>query len=165
MGTLRFYCGRHYAAWVFPHGVEVRFDDGSTTVGAPPDEPHFLRSARHLGYGDDTYWHIVEHDLCHLMVAEMLGMHHSGAVWAQAHGWTGGEMPASGLLEEKRLVAVQRMLNDLPPEDGDWGTEGYADLCRRRGGAETVETMAIQLRLRLRPGGEAMTSAWAGRRT
>lgn len=164
MKALRFYPGKHFAAWVYPHGVEIRFDDGSVTTGEPPAEPHFRQSAQHLGYGDDIYWHMVEHDLCHLMVAEDLGFHHSGAVWAQAHGWKGGEMPASGLMEEKRLVAVQRLLNTLDPKDGEWGTEGLEDLLKHKNGSMlNVLSLIAHLRVQLRPAGQAMTSAWAGR--
>lgn len=159
--ALRFYPGKRFAAWVYPRWIKTSFYDGSSTIGMPPGDPHFAESARYLGYGDDIYWHMVEHDLLHAYVAEELNMDHSGALWAQAHGWTGGEMPVSGKQEEERLTYLQRTINGLPADDNSWYQHGYTDLRKRLGSDTAIFNMVRHFRVLLRPGGEAMTEQWA----
>lgn len=158
----RIYTSKRWAAWVYHDRIEIRLEDGALVVGRPPSDADFLASARYLGYGDDIYWHMVEHDLLHAMVADRFGIPRSGALWAQAHGWSGGEMPASGLLEEQRLTAVQRLINNLPIDDNEWAQIGWDNLMVRFDNAWAIERFLIDpLRSALRPAGVTMTSTWA----
>jgi hypothetical protein len=122
--VLRHFCGQLWSAWVTREGVRIIQQDGSETFGAPPGDSHFLESARSLGYGDDVYWHMVEHDLLHAYLAERLDGAPSAALWGQAHDanfWrrklTGAEKDRSDR-DEFRVGAVQAALNGIA-----WGFE------------------------------------------
>lgn len=151
--ALRFYSGQHYAAWVYPDHIRTILWDGSETNGYPLDTDDFRDSARTLGYGDDVLWHMIEHDLAHSWLAEMLGLGHSIALWNQAHdrdAWL-KTMPGDAKVEEYRVGALQASLNGR-----GWGRDRLREAIGER--ADEIITEAAIV---FRPNGFAMTKEWA----
>lgn len=149
MTVLRFYGRRFFAAWVHSDHVRTILYDGSEVRGVPPKGEGFAQSARNLGYGEDVYWHIVEHDLCHAFLAEWLDDAPSAALWAQAHDQDAWQKPPAPGAErdEDRVGRFQGALNGQ-----DWALALLNDR----------ERQALPLLAEvLRPRSVAMTSAWA----
>lgn len=165
MTVLRFYSSKLWAAWVHEDHVHIVYYDGSETRGYAPDDDAFRLSALQLGYltrsrKADTYWHIVEHDLCHAMLAEGVDKAPSASLWNQGHDPKAYRRRLTGWIkeaverDEARVGALQAALNGK-----DWGTDRLIELC----GPVRAGTMLESVKEKLRPQGEAMTSAWANR--
>lgn len=151
--ALRFYPGKLYAAWVFPDHIWTVLSDGTQTRGYPPDDSGFLESAWSLGYGNDCYWHMVEHDLAHSWLTERLGLGHSVALWNQAHdeeAWL-KPMPPDAEQDEYRVGALQAALNGK-----SWGCQRMTEFC----GAEAFRIVE-EAKALFRPDQQAMTREWA----
>jgi hypothetical protein len=154
INALRFYSGKHYACWITRDGIHTTLSDGYSCFGCPPDDPHYLESARALGYGDDTYQHIVEHDLLHNVLSERFLGGHSKSIWAQAHNEGAYRMtiPEAAREEEDFVAAMQTALNR-----NDWGFERLRNWITSHRVGEVVGEIAHLLR----PYGLAMTRRWA----
>lgn len=164
--VLRFYGAELFAAWVHDTHVHIVWFDGSETRGYPPDDEAFAASAVQLGYvgpnGDpDTYWHIVEHDLCHVFLAQGLDHAPSASIWNQAHDEKAYRRKLTGWMREAverdewRVGAMQAALNGK-----GWGHERLADLL----GWQRARSLVASVEDKLRPRGEAMTREWARER-
>lgn len=114
MQALAFVPGRkYYACWIYSDGIKTILYDGSSTYGKPPTTPAFLSAARHLGYGDDVMWHMIEHDLCHNWINEVLLDRPSVSLWKQAHNPKAylGKMTPEVKHDEDMTSALQSALN------------------------------------------------------
>jgi hypothetical protein len=152
--ALRYYPMRYSAAWVYGTHVRTTLFDGTQTHGYPPLTEEFMRSARDLGYGDDVYWHMMEHDLLHAYLAWKIDDAPSRSLLAQAHdqGVYLRPIPPAARAEEERLGAMQAALNGY-----DWGFSRLAEMIgRRRAIYLLLESEAL-----LRPHGCKMTLAWS----
>lgn len=139
----------NWRAEVDAWGVTTFFIDATFVSGAPPSDEAFAQSARDLGYGNDIYWHFVEHELCHSLVAELLFKRVSRSLWAQAHDNTSHTRPTPPKAQEEEDIVgnVQAALNNY-----QWGWDRLGNR------AWVVES----IRELIRPG-FIMTSEWAGR--
>jgi hypothetical protein len=147
--ALAFFSGRYWAAWIYPDHIHTILYDGSETRGYPPDTEAFRQSARDLGYGEDTYWHMVEHDLLHSWLAEQCDIAPSAALWNQAHdldAWR-KTMPACVERDELRVGALQAAMNGL-----EWGKDRLLEA------GLTASSPIIATALFRHP---SMTKAWA----
>jgi hypothetical protein len=158
--VLRFYSGTHWSAWVTPGGVRTIFYDGSECFGSAPESEAFLQSARALGYEDDIYAHMVEHDLVHHLMAQGIDGAPSASLWNQSHDpkayarklWKRPWLQEAVERDEWRVGAMQAALNGK-----SWGHDRLIELygySRSRNLVATIED-------NLRPRGEAMTWVWA----
>ena len=136
---------------VWPDHIETQLRRGGATYGYPPDTDDFRASAQALGYGDDTYWHMVEHDALHSLTCEWLDDAESLCLRRQADDRDAWLKPApkAAQREEHRVGAFQAALNGK-----DWGFERLAAL-------GIAEGYVVRARHLLRPEGVAMTRDWA----
>jgi hypothetical protein len=80
------------------------YPDGALVEACAQDSDVYRATARAHGYGEDTALLSREHELCHGLLAAMLGLPHSPTLWAVAHGTD----DPTGPLEEAAVLAVQR---------------------------------------------------------
>jgi hypothetical protein len=154
INALRFYTGKHYACWITRDGIHTTVSDGYSCFGTPPDTPQFKTSAEQLGYGDDTYQHIVEHDLLHNVLSERYLGGHSHSIWAQCHNPEAYQkkIPAPAQEEEDFVGAMQSALNEQ-----SWGFTRLRTWITSHKVGEVVGEISFLLR----PYGAAMTRQWA----
>ena len=100
--------------------VETRFPDGTKVGSTPNRDPHTLRTAAELGYGDDTFAMSRDHEISHSWLALLDGRPHSPTMWRLAHPY-GDELPDDAQVaeEEARVLAFQRTLDKRAPRPWD----------------------------------------------
>lgn len=107
---------------LWPGVARTTLPDGAVVMAAPHDTDEYRSRAYDLGYGDDTARMAVEHDLAHVLVAELLGLPESPALRAAA----GGSPPAWLTdREEHAVLALQLFANSA-------GVDLIADAARLR---------------------------------
>ena len=148
--------GRIWFAQIFRNGIVVTQYDGSQTFGRPPDTDAFRKAAADLGYGDDTYQHMIEHDLCHAILAEEIDGAPSAALWNQAHDQKAylKKMPASVERDEYIVGAAQAALNGLP-----WGLDRLRECLEND--QISARTCLNILHAKVRPNGRPFTRSFA----
>jgi hypothetical protein len=154
INALRFYSGKHYACWITRDGIHTTLSDGYSCFGLPLDAPQFRTSAEQLGYGNDIYQHIVEHDLLHNYLSEKFRNSHSHSIWAQCHNREAFKkiIPPAAREEEDFVAAMQAALNRK-----DWGFKQLRNWITSHRVGEVVGETAFLLRPHNRP----MTRQWA----
>jgi hypothetical protein len=95
--------------------TETRFNDGSVARSMSTGTHEQLAMAYQLGYGGDCATLCAEHEILHTFVSEKLGLPHSPAIWAAAHG----QPPVAEALweqyqEDEIVYALQAWLNGQP---------------------------------------------------
>lgn len=149
---LRFFSGRLWAAWVYPSHVLTVLADGRMVRGTPPDSREFLESSVDLGYGEDVYWHMMEHDLLHSILSERLWNRVSVSLSAQASDRLAHERPMGlkAKMEEEIVGAMQGAL---------WGRVWAKERLLQW----DVPIYLVGACTHILRSPEPMTSAWAGR--
>lgn len=102
---------------VQPDRVETRFtEDGSIAVAeVDPGDADHISASRQAGYGDDQRRMLIEHEVAHSYVADLMSWPHSWSVWSAAHG-SGEKRPMSQWSsrvrdEEHLVVSLQAYVN------------------------------------------------------
>lgn len=102
---------------VLRNRAETRFTEDGTVAVADVDlgDADHIAASRHAGYGDDQHRMLVEHELGHSYVADLMGWPHSWSVWSAVHG-SGEKRPMSEWSrrvrdEEHLVVSLQAFVN------------------------------------------------------
>jgi hypothetical protein len=100
--------------------VETRFPDGSKVGSTPNDDPHTLRVAAELGYGDDTWTMSRDHEVAHSWLAHLAGRDVSRTMWRLAHP-DDLDLPDDVEVaeEEARVLALQAEIDKSAPRPWD----------------------------------------------
>jgi hypothetical protein len=103
--------------------VETRFPDGSKVGSTPNHDGHSLRTARHLGYGDDTWAMSRDHELVHTWLAHLGGLPWSPTMWRLAHP-DGPDLPDDVQVaeEETMVLEFQRLIDKGSPRPWESAT-------------------------------------------
>lgn len=159
IGARRFYPFEDCAVWVYRDRIRTIMWDGAYTDGVPPQDDAFRQSARDLGYGEDIYWHMMEHDLLHSYIAHSVWGRHSTSLWNQAHNPRAylEAMPAEAAREEKLLGGLQAALNGLA-----WGKALLREELKVLP-HNMIDATITAARALARPHGEMMTKEWASK--
>jgi hypothetical protein len=106
--------------------VEIVFHDGAVSEAYPPwGDPEHIAASWYAGYGGDQWRMMMEHEISHALLSDLLGQPHSFSVWSHAHG-TGqpGKKMSQRVLDEEHIVtSFQRWINT-----GQW--DGYDKLSK-----------------------------------
>jgi hypothetical protein len=86
-------------------GTRVILPDGSLVFGEPHDSEQYRETARRCGYGDDTLALCRDHDPCHAILCDWLGLPDSPALRA-AIGLDADPVVAAA--EEDAVLSLQR---------------------------------------------------------
>ena len=102
--------------YVFPHCsvlvddanqyVETRFPDGTRVGSTPNRDPHSLRTAQRLGYGDDTWSMSRDHEIAHAWLAYLAGLPWSPTMWRLAHP-SGPDIPDDDQVAEEEAMVLE----------------------------------------------------------
>ena len=96
--------------------VETRFPDGSRVGSTPNSDPHSLRTARRLGYGEDTWRMSRDHEIAHTWLAHRAGLPWSPTMWRLAHPSAADLSDDAQVAEEESLVLeFQRLFDKESP--------------------------------------------------
>lgn len=152
MEVLATFGTNNWFAQVDRQGIRTTLYDGSQTYGVPPDIDGFKESAAYLGYGDDTYHHMIEHDLCHLYLAEWIDNAPPAALWNQAHDERAylKKAPPSVVRDEEIVEGAQLVLNH--------NDQGLAKMAKY---VAYPKQFVERLRTIIRPNGLLMSAEWA----
>lgn len=97
--------------------TETMYADGTCVPAVPQETAEYRQTAEQLGYGGDVAALSREHEVCHTLLSQWIGLSQSPTLWDVAHGtvtrwhiyWA----------EEDAVLNFQRMLNGwfswLPP--------------------------------------------------
>jgi hypothetical protein len=120
-----------------PEGSRTILPDGAELVARPQDDAEYAARAASLGYGEPVEM-TREHDFCHALMAECLGLPHSPALWAAAHPLEERDAAAIGA-EEDEALSFQAWLNGKA--EAPWlflAKWKAAILCRTRSGGSAL---------------------------
>ena len=115
-----------FVQFVFPHCavlvdeaqryVETRFPDGAKVGSTPNHDPHTMRMAADLGYGDDTFAMSRDHEVAHTWLAHLDGGRWSPTMWRLAHPDDPANPDDDAVAEEEaRVLDFQRGLDKGAP--------------------------------------------------
>lgn len=87
----------------------ITLSDGKTITAAPQDNDDYRARAEALGYGDDTERMSREHEVCHALLCQWIGLRESPTL----RGVADGQYWPHWRDEEAAVLALQKLLNTL----------------------------------------------------
>lgn len=103
------FCNCEVWEWADRAYLETRWSDGTTVPASPKGDIEQAFTAVDLGYGPDVWRMCREHEFCHHILAEAIGLPRSATLWAVAHPNDPDNISlAEQHAEEAMILAFQR---------------------------------------------------------
>ena len=104
---ISFYIGNNLIKiWEEFRTISTTFPDGSELIACPEDNDAYRKTAKDLGYGEDTWSMCKSHEILHTSIAVGEGKKYSRGLWRAAQGIDADNIDRE---EEAKVLKIQKL--------------------------------------------------------